>query len=102
MALKRALRVSRLLALALRLAELVRSGTVGSYRELALLGHVTPARISQIMNLIYLAPAIQEEILFMTADQGRDPIPLQRLLPITRKLDWQIQWCLWTAVKNKR
>jgi hypothetical protein len=43
-------RVARLMALALRLEELVRTGQVGSYSALASLGQVTRARVSQIMN----------------------------------------------------
>ena len=43
-------RVARLMALALRLDELVRTGQVGSYRELASLGQVTRARVSQILD----------------------------------------------------
>jgi len=49
-------RVSRLMALALRLDELVRTGQVASYRELATMGHVTRARVSQIASLLHLAP----------------------------------------------
>jgi hypothetical protein len=54
-------RVARLMALALRLDELVRSGQVASYSALAALGHVTRARICQILNLIHLAPDLQED-----------------------------------------
>ena len=58
-------RVARLLALALRFEQQVRSGEMESYRALADLGHVTRARISQIMNLVNVAPDIQEAILFL-------------------------------------
>ena len=60
-------RLARLLALAHKLDGLVRSGTVKGYAELARLGHVTPARLTQIMVLLHLAPAIQEYILFQSA-----------------------------------
>ena len=49
-------RVSRLLALAFRLDELVRAGVVADYATLAELAHVSRARISQILNLLILAP----------------------------------------------
>src|ERR1700758_2675800 len=58
-------RVSRLMALTVRLEELIRSGEVPGYAELARLGHVTRARLSQIMSLLCLAPDLQEEILFL-------------------------------------
>src|SRR5260370_1156961 len=58
-------RVTKLMALALRLDDLLQSGTVASYAEVARLGHVSRARVCQIMNLVYLAPDLQEAILFL-------------------------------------
>jgi hypothetical protein len=49
-------RVTRLLSLALRFDGLVRAGLIADYATLAELGHVSRARISQIMNLLVLAP----------------------------------------------
>jgi hypothetical protein len=43
-------RVARLLALALRIDEQVRRGEMASYAEVAELGHVTRARVSQIID----------------------------------------------------
>jgi hypothetical protein len=89
-------RVARLMALALRLDELVRTGQVASYSSLASLGHVTRARICQILNLIHLAPDIQEALLFLPPTQrGRDPIILADLVPIAAALDWRKQRRLW-------
>ncbi len=89
-------RVARLLALAHRLEGLLRAGTLKDYGEIARLGHVTVARVSQVMSLLNLAPDIQEEILFLPLTQrGRDPIRLRRLLPITMVLDWKKQRRLW-------
>jgi hypothetical protein len=89
-------RVARLMALALRLEELVRTGQVGSYNEVATLGQVTRARVSQIMNLLSLAPDIQEELLFLPPTQrGRDPIILADLMPIAARIDWRKQRRLW-------
>src|SRR5215469_17185330 len=62
-------RVARLMALALRLDELVRTGQVANYSALAALGHVTRARICQILNLIHLAPDLQEGLLFLPLTQ---------------------------------
>ena len=89
-------RVSRLMALALRVDELVRTGQVGSYSALASLGQVTRARVSQIVNLLYLAPDLQEALLFLPPTQrGRDPIILADLMPIAATLDWRKQRRLW-------
>jgi hypothetical protein len=48
--------VSRLLALAIRYEGLVEEGEMPDYAEIARLGHVSRARLSQIMNLRLLAP----------------------------------------------
>jgi len=53
------------LALAHRFESLIRDGEARDYADLARLGHVTPARITQFMNLLSLAPEIQEAILFL-------------------------------------
>jgi hypothetical protein len=58
-------RIACLLALAHRFDELVRSSAVKDYAELARLGHVTRARVTQIMNLLNLAPDLQECILWL-------------------------------------
>ena len=89
-------RVARLMALALRFEMLLRNGMVANYAELALLGHVSSARISQIMNLLHFAPDLQEELLFLTRkDRGRDPIHLARLQPIAAQFDWAKQRRRW-------
>src|ERR1700680_800495 len=64
-------RIACLLALAHRFEELVRSGAVRDYAELARLSHVTRARVTQIMNLLNLAPDIQESILWLPPSSER-------------------------------
>jgi hypothetical protein len=92
-------RVARLLALAHKFDGLLRQGTVANGAALARLGHVSRARITQVMNLLHLAPDIQEEILLLTPTlRGRDPIRLRQLQPIAQTLDWQQQRALWQAV----
>jgi hypothetical protein len=89
-------RIARLMALAIRFDGLIRAGVIADYSELATLGHVTRPRISQIMNLLNLAPDIQEAILFLPrTHRGRDPIHLRQLQPIAGVLDWRKQRRLW-------
>jgi hypothetical protein len=89
-------RVARLMALALRFDELVRTGQVASYSELATVGHVTRARVSQIMSLLCLAPDLQEALLFLPLTQrGRDPLILADLMPIAAAFAWRKQRRLW-------
>jgi hypothetical protein len=96
-------RIARLLALAIRMESLIRAGAIADYKEMAQLGHVSRARITQIMNLLLLAPDIQEHILFLSATrQGRDPIRLAQLQPIARIPDWSQQRPLWAALVQNR
>ena len=94
-------RISRLMALAHHLERLVVTGQVKDYAELARLGHVSQARITQIMNLLLLAPDIQEEILFLPkTTKGHDPIKLRHLQPIALEMDWLIQRKKWSIVNT--
>jgi hypothetical protein len=89
-------RIARLMALAIRMENLIRAGGVIDYSQLAQLGHVSRARITQIMNLLLLAPDIQEKILFLLPARGsRDPVRLAQLQPITRIPEWSQQRRLW-------
>ena len=93
-------RVSRLMALAIRFDGLIRSGAITDQADLARLGHVTRARVTQIMNLLHLAPDIQEEILFLPRiTAGDDPITERDLRSISRQLEWSEQRTLWVAVR---
>jgi hypothetical protein len=85
-------RVSRIMALAIRFEGLIRDGVVKDQAELARLGHVSRARLTQIMDLLLLAPDIQEEVLFLpTVDGGGQPITEKQLRSIAAAPSWQIQ-----------
>jgi hypothetical protein len=56
-------RITRLMALAIKFQGMLDCGAVHDYADLARLGYVTRARITQIMNLLNLAPDIQEHLL---------------------------------------
>src|SRR5262249_39739038 len=92
-------RVARLLALALRLEQLVQTGVIANSAELARLGHVSRARVTQIVNLRLLAPDLQEAVLFLPQTlRGRDPIHVRQLQRVAAELDWQQQRRLWQAL----
>jgi hypothetical protein len=92
-------RVSRLLALAIHMDQLCHLQVVTDYADLARLAMVTRARMTQIMNLLLLAPDIQEEILFLPLSfSGKDQITEKRLRPITRVPDWRKQRVLWSEL----
>jgi hypothetical protein len=96
-------RVTRLMALALRFDHLVRSGAVQDYATLARLGQVTRARISQIANLLHLAPDLQEALLFLApVERGRAPLLLADLQPIAALHDWAQQRRRWRTLSAAR
>ncbi|MBX3385998.1 MAG: hypothetical protein KF768_05455 [Phycisphaeraceae bacterium] len=89
-------RVTRLMALAIRFEQLIRDGEVRDLAEIARLGHVTRARVTQIMNLLHLAPDIQEAILNLPrVEKGRDQVTERDLRPISALPDWRKQRRLW-------
>jgi hypothetical protein len=89
-------RIARLMALALRCDQLLQTGVLADYRQLADLGQVSRARVTQILNLLYLAPDIQEQILFLPrTERGGDPLHLHQLQPLAQRLDWREQRALW-------
>ena len=59
-------RIARLMALAIKFQDMVDRGEVRDYADLARLGYVTRARITQIMNLLNLSPELQAVLLQAT------------------------------------
>lgn len=93
-------RVSRMMALAIRFDGLLREGVVDNLTELAHLARVTQPRMTQIMNLLHLAPDIQEELLFLrVATKGRDSITERDMRAITRETDWSRQRAMWNTLR---
>ena len=95
-------RLARLMALALRFEKLLATGAVKDFRTLARLGHVSPARISQIVGLLHLAPDIQEALLFhRRPERGRDSLDLGKVLPLTKVWDWHKQRRMWRGLTGE-
>lgn len=94
-------RIARLVALAIRFERLIQEGVVRDYADLARLGGVSRARISQVMDLLNLAPDIQEEILFLPrVTAGRDPITERQLRRVAAEVDWDLQRREWMQVRQ--
>lgn len=95
-------RIARLVALAHHLEGLVRSGEVADYAAVATVGHVTRARVSQYLNLLLLAPDIQERLLdTVKPDAGRELISEQDLRPVVAEPDWAKQRVLFEQILNR-
>lgn len=94
-------RVSRLMAIAIRFQGLLDRGEVRDYADLARLGHVTRARVTQIMNMLSLAPDIQEQVLYLPLTiGGRDKIAEWEIRPIAAEADWREQRRTWESLAN--
>jgi hypothetical protein len=84
-------RITQLLALAVRLEQLLANGTAKDYADLARLGGVSRARITQILNLRNLAPAIQEQILFLNGNGREKDLTERAVRRVSGTLDWRRQ-----------
>lgn len=92
-------RVTKIMALAIRFEGLIRDGVVASPAELARLGQVTRARMSQIMLLLNLAPEIQEAVLHLPRVAfGSDPLFERDPRRIAVEPDWGEQRRLWAKL----
>lgn len=84
-------RVTLLMALAIKLQDMVDRGEVRDYADLARLGYVTRARLTQIMNLLLLAPDIQETILFLTSAPNCTQPAERDLRSLCSEVLWETQ-----------
>lgn len=89
-------RITRLMALAIRFQEMVDRGEVRDYADLARLGYVSRARITQIMNLLMLAPDIQEHLLGLSERSVSAKIfPERSIRSTTSLVSWADQRAAW-------
>ena len=92
-------RVTCLLALAHRFEALVRSGEVKDYADLARAGHVSRARVSQILKLLTLAPSIQEQLLCLPPrSAGSACITERDLRKVVQEPHWDRQRALFDQI----
>jgi hypothetical protein len=85
-------RIAVLMALAIHMEQLLRHGHVRDQADLSQLAGVTRARVTQVMNLLGLAPDIQLELLLSTPnyEQGERRLRLIMAVP-----DWKEQRAMW-------
>ena len=95
-------RITRLMALAIKLQDDLENKHIKDQAELARLGRVTRARISQIMDLTLLSPRIIEEILFFPkVIRGREILTETAIRKIAKAKLWTEQENLWAELKNQ-
>jgi hypothetical protein len=85
-------RITKMMALAIRLDHLIKTGQVADQAELSRVGHVSRARLTQIMDLNLLTPDIQEQILFIELYESKFArIPERQFRLVASKLNWNEQ-----------
>jgi len=94
--------LARTLALAHRLQRMLEDGRAKNRADLAAKLGFSRARITQIMNLLWLAPDIQEEILFSVSPTGRDVVTTRDVRAIVRVMDWAEQRRLWREIRETK
>jgi hypothetical protein len=82
----------RLLALAHRWDRLIDEDVVTDYAEIASTMELSRARVTQIMDLLYLAPEIQEDIL---SDKMLEPVSERAARALIRVPEWTKQCVAW-------
>ncbi|MHB1843264.1 MAG: hypothetical protein ACYCWW_00335 [Deltaproteobacteria bacterium] len=94
-------RVARQLALAHALQRRVDAGEFADYASMARALGFTRARVTQLMDLLLLAPDIQAEILFLEVPPGEQPLSERRLRnTVLKSLDWLEQRQAWARLRH--
>jgi hypothetical protein len=93
--------VTRVLALAIHVDEMIRSGDAKDYADVARQTCLCRERVSQIARLDYLAPDIQMELLYLPpVPTGRYPVSETALRTIANLLSWADQRREWARLKG--
>ncbi len=79
-------RAARQLALAHYIERLVEAGELSGYAEAARVLGLTRARLTQVMGLLLLAPAIQARIL-----DGKLEVSERRMRTVVAEAEWTVQ-----------
>ena len=92
---RRPARVARVLARAHRLEAAIANGDYADRADAARQLGFTRARITQILDLLQLAPDLQERVLLLEAVDGVEPLSERTLREVLRETDWEQQRAAW-------
>ncbi len=93
--------VARLLALAHKIEGMIQAGELRDLAHAADTLDLTRARITQIMNLLLLAPEIQEAVLNLPpVTKGREPVTERTLRRLVAESNWHRQINTWEQVNE--
>ena len=96
---RRPAKVARLLAWAHKAQRQIDAGQFQSRTHLARHLGVTKARVSQLLDLTLLAPALQEELLFLDSIDGREPLSERGIRAFVGTVDWEEHRGAWENIQ---
>ena len=91
-----------MLALAHRLQAAIAQGEYRDRAELARQLGFTRARVTQILDLLLVAPNIQEQVLHLHAVDGVEPMAERALRDVVRCEGWAEQRATWSKIRPTR
>lgn len=94
---RRPARVAVMLALAHKIQQAIYERVVRDRAEIARLLGFTRARITHLLDLTLLAPDLQEQILWLDAVDGFEPVSERVLRTVARGGSWVEQRAAWMA-----
>lgn len=100
--LRRPARVAQMLALAHRIERQIAAGDFADRADAARKLGLTRARVTQLCDLLLLAPDIQEEILHLESVDGIEPLSARALRPLVRELEWRRQRDGWRTSQGSQ
>ncbi len=93
-------RIARQVALAFSLRRRLARGEFDDFATMSRALGFTRARITQLMDLLLIAPEIVEEILFLEVPAGAQPVSERALREaLCRSVDWHEQRRTWEGLK---
>ena len=87
-------RLRQYMILAYQIQETLDRDNTTTAKQIAAWLNMTPPRISQILNLLFLSPSIQREIL-LSNDEKIRALTEHKILSITKEIDWKKQQAAW-------
>lgn len=88
---RRPAKVARMLALAHHLQQAIDRGLVADRAAVARNLGQTRARITQLLDLLLLAPDLQERVLVLMSNDGTEPVTERELRRIATAREWRVQ-----------
>lgn len=95
-------RIARQLALAQSLRRRLERGEFADFADMARQLGLTRARAAKLLDLLLIAPEVQEEILFLELPPGAQPVSERGLREaVLGTIDWQEQRRRWEGLRRE-